>query len=371
MSEPNASVPETVKNIKIEPGLPTSTTRLTSFRLPRDLTLGGNIKTEKPKKVYTPNLNALRSKKKDDSPVVVKPENVKGQKERGRGRGKGDRGRGKGQSKLIQSTGVFSEVTLDRPINRRYGSGSSNDSNRTIVRPVLEKSKLNLDTKIDKDEEDAKLKLLLRDDFIDDGLDPDLENAPVILPMIEEVQLYKQESMTNKIRDKFESTDEIDVKPTLLENGDAVMGKQNVKIKLPADVKEQKKTTTIPEIIDSISNSYFLIQFPDCLPGLQSNSDNDDPRSKDADKSKSESCTFKSLKPGFLGKLQILKSGNCRLQLGENNLIVELGSNMSFRQDLIAAKVDTLNLNGDLINLGSVKTTLICSPDWETMLSRL
>lgn len=62
--EPGTSLPVPIQNIKTEPGLST-TTRLTSFRLPRDLTLGGNIKTEKPKKVYIPNLNAQRTKKKE------------------------------------------------------------------------------------------------------------------------------------------------------------------------------------------------------------------------------------------------------------------------------------------------------------------
>lgn len=56
---------ERMRNIKMEPGVPTTTQRLTSFRLPRDLTLGGNIKTEKPKKMYTPNLNVQRNKKKE------------------------------------------------------------------------------------------------------------------------------------------------------------------------------------------------------------------------------------------------------------------------------------------------------------------
>lgn len=62
-----SSVPlsERVTHIKMEPGLPTTTQRLTSFRLPRDLTLGGNIKTEKPKKIYTPNVNVQRNKKKE------------------------------------------------------------------------------------------------------------------------------------------------------------------------------------------------------------------------------------------------------------------------------------------------------------------
>lgn len=41
------------------------TQRLTSYRLPRDLTLGGSVKSEKPKKVYVPNLNVQRTKKKE------------------------------------------------------------------------------------------------------------------------------------------------------------------------------------------------------------------------------------------------------------------------------------------------------------------
>ena len=55
-----------LKTIKTEPGLSvTNSTRLPSFRVPRDLTLGGNVKLEKPKKVYTPNLNAQRIKNRE------------------------------------------------------------------------------------------------------------------------------------------------------------------------------------------------------------------------------------------------------------------------------------------------------------------
>lgn len=60
-----AIIPPIAATIKTESGLPTSTTRLTSFKLPRDLTLGGNVKLEKPKKVYTPNLNVQRNKNKE------------------------------------------------------------------------------------------------------------------------------------------------------------------------------------------------------------------------------------------------------------------------------------------------------------------
>lgn len=46
-------------------GASSSTLRLPSFKMPRDLTLGGNVKLEKPKKAYVPNLNVQRNKKKE------------------------------------------------------------------------------------------------------------------------------------------------------------------------------------------------------------------------------------------------------------------------------------------------------------------
>jgi hypothetical protein len=40
-------------------------------------------------------------------------------------------------------------------------------------------------------------------------------------------------------------------------------------------------------------------------------------------------------------------------------------------QDLIAAKISNDKKSGDLVNLGPVNSTLICSPDWENMLKNL
>lgn len=77
-SGPNTSTAPTAF-IKQEPGLNgrkikeesgshhIRTDRLSSFKLPRDLTLGGlipakSVKTLANKKVYTPNLNAVRNK---------------------------------------------------------------------------------------------------------------------------------------------------------------------------------------------------------------------------------------------------------------------------------------------------------------------
>jgi hypothetical protein len=39
-------------------------------------------------------------------------------------------------------------------------------------------------------------------------------------------------------------------------------------------------------------------------------------------------------------------------------------------QDLISVDLDQSTHCGDMINLGPVKTHLVCSPDWETMLTK-
>ncbi|XP_034186141.1 RNA polymerase III subunit C53 [Osmia lignaria lignaria] len=380
--EPGTSMPVTLKNIKTEPGLSTSTTRLTSFRLPRDLTLGGNIKTEKPKKIYTPNLNAQRIKKKEDATQNDHARSVRNRDHnRGRGRGsRSDRGRGKTSSNLIQSSGVWSTGITNEATKRHSsgggGGGGSRDTGKSS-QMSLEKPKLDLNRKIDKADEEEKLKLLLRDDFIDDGEPLNLENSPVILPMVKEAKLYKEE-----VKVKVEKEEEeIDRKPILLENGEVLPPKKEPKVKIcksDTEVKD-KFSQSIPQIIENKTNSYILMQFPDCLPGLMSSADDTRPNrsntsnfeKENENKSETEMCTLNSLKPGILGKLQILKSGKTRLLLGENNLIVEVGSHLSFRQDLIAAKVDNEKLSGDLINLGPVSSTLICSPDWESMLAKL
>ena len=343
--EPGTSMPVTLTNIKTEPGLSTSTTRLTSFRLPRDLTLGGNIKTEKSKKIYTPNLNAQRIKKKEDATQNDPARSVRNRDHnRGRGRGnRSDRGRGKTSSNLIQSSGVWS-TGITNEATKRHSSGGGGGGGGGVSRDTgkssqmsLEKPKLDLNRKVDKADEEEKLKLLLRDDFIDDGEPLNLENSPVILPMVKEAKLYKEE-----VKVKVEKEEEIDRKPILLENGEVLPPKKEPIVKIcksDTEVKD-KLSQSISQIIENKTNSYILMQFPDCLPGLVSSADDTRPNrsntsnfeKENENKSETEMCTLNSLKPGILGKLQILKSGKTRLLLGENNLIVDVGSHLSFRQ---------------------------------------
>lgn len=376
--EPGTSLPVTLKNIKTEPGVAPTTTRLTSFRLPRDLTLGGNIKTEKTKKVYVPNLNTQRNRKKEET-VVTKNDPDKSLKQRGRGRGRGssDRGRGRGNSNLIQTSGVFSQGTIDPQIGRRArGEGGGRYSSDR--KPSIERPKLNLNRVINKEEEEQKLKALLRDDFIDDGIDDtglDAYNAPISLPIIKKGDCFKTEPKTETSTTLGD--DEIDQKPIISENGTVIKMKKEIKKDklIKSEPIETNLWDNISQVIEKPHN-YMLMQFPDCLPGLEASNDSYVPKSKHANNTPLETenknnskqnFTLSSLKAGMIGKLQILKSGNARLCIGKSSLIVNVGSNQSFRQDLIAAKLNTVELNGELINLGTVTNTLICSPEWNSM----
>ena len=72
---------------------------------------------------------------------------------------------------------------MNTPVKRYSTSSSDNERSSQVS---LEKPKLDLNRSINKAEEEEKVKLLLRDDFIDDGDSLDIENAPILLPLIKE-----------------------------------------------------------------------------------------------------------------------------------------------------------------------------------------
>ncbi|XP_071553215.1 uncharacterized protein Rpiiic53 [Temnothorax nylanderi] len=358
-SEPStSSLLERVTNIKMEPGLPTTTQRLTSYRLPRDLTLGGNIKTEKPKKVYTPNLNVQRNKKKDDPAILVKTEQARSRNsDRGRERGRGDRGRGRGdKGNIIQSVGVWSEgiytaPTAPRKFDGPRTSSSTGSATRRLEKPKLSKSKI-----IDKIEEEKKLPSLSGYDLIEDDPCTDEKMCPLTLPRVKK-----------DIYDGIDN-DKTDNKPVISENGEAV----NIE-KSKESEQDKREALPISQIIENKANSYTLIQFPESLPGLESSREEagskpNDTSTRSDSKAKTEHCTLKGLRDGLLGKLEILKSGKTRLRIGEMSFFVDIGAQQCFQQDLLAVKIDAASQTGDLINLGPVNNKLICSPDLESVL---
>ncbi|XP_011267620.1 uncharacterized protein LOC105258195 [Camponotus floridanus] len=330
------------------------TQRLTSYRLPRDLTLGGSVKPEKPKKVYVPNLNVQRTKKKDEAtPVKIDAPKPKDVTDRGRGRGRGNNRHGKDKGNIIQSAGIWSEGVFAAPTVSRRSYSSSNSSNSTGAEKYLEKSKLNTKKIINNAEEEEKLKNLLHDDFMDDGTNAD-KMDPISLPRV--------------IKEEF-SDEEIEKKPIISESGEVI----NIKEETLSE--KIKKEVTISQIIENKTNPYVLMQLPDCWQNLESNKEEsksegstDANTGKNDDKTKSESSGLNSLKSGLLGKIEILKSGKARLCLGDKRFSIDINVQQDFQQELLAAKVDTVSLTGDLINLGSVNNQLICLPDVESIL---
>ncbi|GAB1866687.1 DNA-directed RNA polymerase III subunit RPC4 [Camponotus japonicus] len=326
------------------------TQRLTSYRLPRDLTLGGSVKPEKPKKVYVPNLNVQRTKKKDEAtPVQIDAPKLKDTIDRGRGRGRGNSRHGRDKGNIIQSAGIWSEGVFAAPtVSRRsYSSSSSN----TGAEKYLQKTKLN--TKKINVEEEEKLKNLLCDDFMDDSTIAD-KMDPISLPRV--------------IKEEF-SDEEIDKKPIISESGEVI----NIKKEILNE--KNRKEVTIPQIIENKTNPYVLMQLADCWQNLESSKEEsksegstDANTDKSDDNTKSENCGLNSLKSGLLGKIEILKSGKARLCLGDKRFSIDINVQQDFQQELLAAKVDTVSLTGDLINLGSVNNQLICLPDVETIL---
>lgn len=336
------------------------TQRLTSYRLPRDLTLGGSVKSEKPKKVYVPNLNVQRTKKKDETTSVkIDATKPKDTADRGRGRGGGRGGgnsrHGRDKGNIIQSAGIWSEGIFASPTVSKKSYSSSSSSNRTGAERNLGKSKLNTKIIIDT-KEDEKLKNLLYDDFMDGTNDDKM--IPISLPRV--------------IREEFSNEENEDKKPVISESGEVI----NIKDETLSE--ESKKEVTIPQIIENKTNPYVLMQFPDCWQNLESSKEESRTKgpndsniyNKNDDKTKRENCGLNSLKSGLLGKLEILKSGKTRLCLGDKCFSIEINVQQDFQQELLAAKVDTVSLTGDLINLGPVNNQLICLPDLETTLKK-
>ena len=160
--------------------------KLCTFKAPRDLTLGAaNAKTPDKKK-FVPNLNVVRNVKKEDN-VDRQTSNghAKNQRKRDHSAKKEKKDR-KEKPQLIQTTGsVFAEgVGSDAVGGARSRSGAASGGGGGRIRAGEEgggglAGALGLSS----EQEEARIRELMRDDFIDDLKSGD--RTPVQLPMID------------------------------------------------------------------------------------------------------------------------------------------------------------------------------------------
>ncbi|XP_055696364.1 DNA-directed RNA polymerase III subunit RPC4 isoform X2 [Lutzomyia longipalpis] len=328
-----------VITIKTEPGLRTQmkTERLTSFKLPRDLTLGGpgpgrTSRGGATKKVYTPNLNAVRQKNADvktsrdtQQKKTVRPE-----------RTRNDRGGRASSNNYIQTMGVFSEGTAKTTV-KRYSESSRYSSVES--RPIRRSAASKRDSSQSSDPATALRDILDSSDDDDTAMDEDA-TMPVMLHADE-------------------------VSP----NAPAV-STIPFSTKIKADPDGVNPPQTLEEIFGAKSSQVFLLQLPDTLPGSSGARDpgTEDTRIDDKE-SETPAESLNSLRQqdeGLVGKIVRHKSGKTKLVLGNSQFDLDVGIDTDFLQQLVSIDANP-ERSGNMYNLGKVQTKLTATPDWEHM----
>ena len=321
---------------------------------------------------YAPNLNVPKKEKdKTDSIApnsstanhpgapVNRPNTPRGAHNSRRG--------GFGRGNLMQVTGIFegnAQIPTSSPAAGSGGRGGSSswskreNSASSIRMPNPKKS---ISTK----------KTLIGDV---DGLkyEIDAEYEPRQIPIADRKSVFdvKQEPSTMpKVKES------IAVNSEHIDSFVRLFAEQKLNpIKTPSIVKDEpvepaELPTSAPSITDA--SQLILMQFPDVLPCTR-------PSSSSA---KPELASLADLPDGFLGKLQIYKSGRCRLKLNdETYLEVDIGKSTSFLQNVMVTEMASTNVchagsdqtnNNDmnkLICLGDIKHKLIVSLDVDHVL---
>lgn len=352
---------------------PAPPARLTSLRN-RDLTLGGALK--KPKKTFEPNVHAVRKSKdefKEGFHVVPKKE----RKERDE-RKRENRGRRRERPQTIQSHSIFEQGPAETVRKTGWrGAADLHDSTTSPVCKLVKKEK-----KESEEDEDEILSKLQRDDFIDDpGLRNDAKLKPIHLPL-SQFSFTKTQTLTTACPEN----------PPLFRPPPC--GAQSRAGHSRTDLPKPEQPSLV-EVLQDLSLSgreeLFFMQLPDCMPCRTSGQKVDPALGSTADKpakkegkpedkrpaylqaqeaAVKEACPVLSQFPeGFLGKLQIRKSGKVELKLGDIIMDVSEGAAFSFLQQLVSVRLSD-GRTGDMMVLGNVHHKLVLSPDFQALLTQ-
>lgn len=317
------------------------------------------------KKKFTPNLNVQR--KEAPKPVVAKDASSSNDQNSGWKRPTPKPGRPeRPKPNLIQVSGaVFSEgVGSDSGVKKSWGSRSSSsdrDSKKAMERP-----KMNLNAVYDKVEEEKKLKELLRDDFIDDLKTGHL--VPVQLPMISTGKVFEDVKVKADPDKSDEITRSVKSKKTnvILDSDDdedeAAIGAYTRSSTETKNDKDDKSDLTIKDLISDQRGELLFFQLPDHLPN-QTN----------VKREENSKNVLSGLPEGYLGKLQIRKSGKAQLWINSTVFDIEVGTQVGFLQELcvVNANPTLSNTNefqkGTMTNLGRVRNRVVTSPAWKEL----
>ncbi|CAH1246290.1 POLR3D [Branchiostoma lanceolatum] len=340
-------------------------------------------------KTFTPNIPVRKERNKNGESSTSKQSEQKGKsskrgEERGRGRGGRGRGRGRGGD-VIRTHSIFEEGPAGRQVRRGGGGGGGSSS---MPAPVF---KAGSRTDIPENKEDTKkiLKALQRDDFVSDIGYRETEKSllPVQVPLVTTGSLVKhkeEEEMETDVKTdikvKPETGDDVEMEDLTKPGVSTAPVKASVRVK--SEVGQGKRVTCAELFCSKAGNDgeMLFFQLPDTLPILPPSQDDDGRREvkKEDGKTKQEKeedkaggelpSVLPNMSEGYIGKLQVLKSGRTRLVLGDVALDVNMGSHCSFHQELVSVRHNTEAQTGDMTILGPVKHKLVCTPDFNTLL---
>ncbi|XP_061562466.1 LOW QUALITY PROTEIN: DNA-directed RNA polymerase III subunit RPC4 [Phycodurus eques] len=325
--------------------------RLTSLRT-RDLTLGGALK--KAKKTFEPNVNAVRkSKDESEGEIQATPRRERKQRDDRRRESRGGR---KGKPRTIQSHSIFEQGPADalRKTGRAAAPRACDATAPPKRGPVKKERK-------DSDGEDELLRKLRRDDFI---CDPDLKNDAKLKP----IQLPLCQTRTTPGQEK----------PPLLGSSSA-----GPRVRTGRSGERPSLVEILRGLCLSSEEELFFMQLPDCMP-VRAPKDELNPEARfenvatdkkqlfgKAQESPSVKCSpvLSEFPEGFLGKIQIRKSGKMQMKLGNIVMDITDGAALSFLQQLVSVNLSD-GKTGDMAVLGNIQHKLVLSPNFQTLLEQ-
>lgn len=362
--------------------------RLPSLRPARDLTLSATSAGTPTKRLFTPNIPSRRIKQevKDEPSDTPQTSGQTRRKGEGRGRGHGEgRGRGRGERSkpnIVQASSIFSMGV--GPVEKQRIGSSIPSYGLSGGRDSVGSVKIKTDPMGDEDndaESKRVLKMLQTSGDIDDDEESETGIIPVQLPLSFHALRAKEKETESA---SFEADIKVKSEPMDIDVVDAEKAKAMETVKKPVKQVAVKK-----EIVDEESLSHHLstqslgeqkllfFQFPDVLPIKPASGGQKEPMAveeasgeqtaTEGKPKEQNKLSLRDASEGYIGKLQLLKSGRARLIMGDVSLDVTLGTPCGFLQDVIS--VHTEDNRSEMICLGHVKQRLICTPDFEHLLA--
>lgn len=233
------------------------------------------------------------------------------------------------------------------------------------------------------DEEESKrvLKMLQGNGDFDEDMDGGTGVMPVQLPLSFHALQAKEKAAESVA---LEADVKVESEPTDIDMTDAKETKKVETLKKPVKQVAVKEETTNEDTLFNLLSTQSMgeqkllfFQFPDVLPIKPGASDQGEPMHVDETSNEEPAAegkpkqqkkpSLKDASEGYIGKLQLLKSGKTRLLLGDVSLDVTMGTPCGFLQDVVS--VHTEDNRSEMICLGHVKQRLICTPDFEHLLA--